>query len=103
MPAYFVVIMFPIALDVGVGDPSHEAGEIPIAMRPKNQMPMIRHQAEAENSAGDAIEAFFDNLQKREVVAGLVEDLGTAIGAVEDMIDNATGTDASWPSHGQMV
>jgi hypothetical protein len=38
-----------------------------------------------------------------EVIAGLLEGLGTAIGAIDDVMDNAAGTDASSPCHGMMV
>jgi hypothetical protein len=94
-----VVVVLAIALDVGVGDPRNEAGEIAVGVGPEDQMPVIWHQTEPEETAWRALQCLTEDFQEGVVIRRLMKDSRPPVGAVKDVIHNPTRRQPSGPSH----
>jgi hypothetical protein len=95
------VVVLAISLDMRVGDPADQPGQIAILMRPEDQMPVIGHNAQPQHPAGNPLQPLADNPQKRIIIGRLVKHSRPAIGAVEDMIDNSPRRNALGTAHGR--
>jgi hypothetical protein len=77
--------------DVSGTDPLHELGEVIGVPGPENEVPVIAHQAVAQNPHPGAPAALFQQLEKREKIAGLLEDVQPAVAAVEHVKHDSAG------------
>ncbi len=87
MPLPGSLVMSMPTLRVGLSEPTNERGKFTIFPGPDNQMPMIRHQAPAEQSrrrSSDRLEHYFF---KREIIRFLAKQRLAAVGAVDYVID----------------
>src|SRR5688572_6217312 len=85
MPAANVMVMGMPALRMRQGQPMHEVRQLAVAPRPKDKMPVVGHQAVADQAhAGNMVLGFSDNALERLIVGILAEDRDAAVAAVED-------------------
>ena len=85
-------------LGVRQRESAHEVREIPIAIQPQHQMPVIRHQAVRQDAHGNALGPGQHPLE-RGVIAVLVKERLPAIRAIEHVIDQVARRRAERTSH----
>ena len=78
----------------------HEGLQITVALRPEDEVPVAGHHAVGEDAHRDPFERASDNPFECVVVAGVLEDPGALVGAVEDVEDHVPGSDACCARHG---
>jgi len=101
MAAADVLVMGVPALRVGQRQPVHEIGEFAIAFGPKDEVPVVGHQAvRKESHAGHVPLRLGKDLKEGFVVARLVKNRQSAIAPVKDMVDNAAQRGSQGSSHG---
>ena len=84
MPRGSIVPM--ISADVRRHQPLHPSTQIAIAMRPQDQMEVVRHQAQTRYPQREALTRVSDQVQERLVVFGLMEDLRPPIAPIDHVI-----------------
>jgi hypothetical protein len=70
---------------VSGGEPEHEAGQVPVCVRPEDEVKVIRHQAVRQTPNGDPSLRFTDEVQERAIVAWTVEQRQSANTSIENM------------------
>ena len=88
---------------VGVGEPAEEGGELAILLWPDDEMPVGGHEAEGKDGDGMALVGFLEGFEEGVVVGRSAEHDHTTNGAVEDVINQAAGSDAGASGHGGIV
>ncbi len=71
---------------MGGHQPLHPAREVTVAMRAEDQVEVVGHEAVGEQSHGQPDRGFADGLEEGGEVLGLVEDLGSGVTPVEDVV-----------------
>jgi len=94
-------IMRVVSADVRDAEPAHPPSQGVIRLRPRDQMPMIRHHAIGEQLDRIAFEAFGQDALKGLAVLILLEQPHAAVAAIEDMAYSAgfDGPGRAW--HGE--
>src|SRR5208337_4868110 len=77
-------------LGVGQSQPANESRELSVLPRPDNQVPVIGHDAVGQQPCSRAIDGLFQDPLKRLVVLVFLKDRHPRVGAIEDMVDQAT-------------
>ena len=90
------------ALGMGQGEQAHEGGEVIVAPRPEDQVPMIGHEAIGEDTHRHALLHRGQHAFKGAVVLLLFEDGLASVSAVEHMINQTAGGVAVGASHGPL-
>src|SRR5258706_5976663 len=103
VPAAGGMAMLVPAADVGDSEPLHEPTEVAVAARAQDQVPVVGHEAVAEQIDGHDREGFAKAFLEGGVVAGVVEELAAGVGAVEDVEDHAARGDAGGAGHEETV
>jgi hypothetical protein len=75
-----------VAPDVAGHKPLHPAAEVGIALRPEDEMEVVRHEGEPQNRHGEALAGEVEEIDEGLVVVGVVENLGAGVAPVEDVI-----------------
>src|SRR5437867_6057615 len=88
------------SLGVRHAKPSHVFGKIAIATRPEHEVPMIGHQAVAQEPHRHPLACRLENLLKRLIVGRLSKDLVPSHGAIEHVEYQATSRHTFSPGHG---
>ena len=92
VPSTDAAAMLPPACHVRDRQPLHEGRQIVVPFQPRDEMPVVRHQA----ARADPRRAFFqrlgDDLLERFVVGGLREQPPPAHAAIEDMENHFAGS-----------
>jgi len=68
----------------------HKRAQVPVALRPKHKMPMIRQQAIRADTHGAGLERPFDRPLKRLEVGLLQKQTHPTHASVQDMEDHST-------------
>ena len=79
------VVMCVPPLRVSQRQPAHELGQIAVASRPQDQVPMIRHQTIRENPHVHPGQSFFQDALERRVVFRLLKDRRPRIRAIQNV------------------
>src|ERR1051325_1943879 len=103
MPALAVSPMLAHAAHVRRAHPPHEARQIRSLARPEHQMPMIIHQAVAENPHSGALPAFLEQFDERFKIPALVKDPHPPIPAVQHVINRLIRQLPHLPRHKLML
>lgn len=93
-----VAMQMPTA-DVRDRQALHEAAHVAVAARPEHQVPMIRHQAVAQQPHAEPLGGLSQNQLERPIVGVLSENLHAGIPAIEHMKDPSAGGDAIGAGH----
>src|SRR5258708_6823741 len=90
--------VFHPSAHVGDGQLLHEAGEVAILRRLHHQVPMVGHDAKAEDGHGSVLLRLGQDTDERREIVFVVEEISASGGAVEDMVDDSAGsmTCLSW-------
>ena len=80
------VVVLVVAADVGREQPAHKGAQVPILLRPKDQMEVIGHEAKSQQGHGDVFAGFAEQAEKGSVISVFVENGTAAIASVEDMV-----------------
>jgi hypothetical protein len=91
------------ALGVGEGEPLHEGGELAVAMRAQEQVPVAGHDAVGEDFEWGALVGLEEGGEEGEVVLVAFEDVDASDGAVEDVVDDAARGLSGCSGHGGNV
>src|SRR5208283_5796683 len=86
----FVAMFFP-PFDMHVGHLLHERGNVVIAFRPKDPMPMIGKQAIGANSHPAGAQFLFDDCLAGQEVLVLLEKRSSADASIQNMIHHSAG------------
>jgi hypothetical protein len=87
--------MSMVAADMGRQQPLHPLAQVAVVMGPQDQVEMIRHPTIAEYAHRQALAGVADQLDKRPIVAVLVEDGGPAVAAVNNVVTIASARGTS--------
>ncbi len=74
--------------------PAKKLGHLAVFLRPEDHVPVIGHDAVAEDAHGDAVEGFEEGALEGFVVVGFGEDARAGVGAIEDVIKMVGGGNA---------
>ena len=85
---------------VRVRQPAKKVGQVAIALGPEDEVPVIGHEAVAENADRELGVGFIDNAQERLVVAVLLEERQPGDGSIQGVVDVAARRMASSSWHG---
>jgi hypothetical protein len=80
------VVVLVVATDVGGEQPAHVRAQIPVLLRPEDQMEMVGHKAIGHERHGGTFAGFVEKLEEGGVVAVFAKDGTAAIASVEDMV-----------------
>jgi hypothetical protein len=78
------------ALRVRESQPTHEFGEIAVALRPNHQMPMVRHDAIGQQADVHPVERFGQQADKGLMISGFGKERGPSEGAIEQVVEITT-------------
>ena len=92
-------VVLQVAADMGGQQPMHPAAEVAVVMRPQRQVEVIGHQAVGEDAQGVTQARLGHHPQERLMVLLFMEDLGTAIAAIQHMITKAAGRSTQGSRH----
>ena len=81
-------------LGVALGQATDEAAEIAIRARPKDQVPVVRHEAPGEQPHARTATLLGEQAGEVAVVAHVVEQRRPRIGAVENVVDQTADVGA---------
>ncbi len=87
------------ALRVSDGEEAHEFAEVAVFLRPEDEVPVIGHQTEADDSNRQAFVRLLDDAQHGGVVAVAVEKPFPTDGPVEDVVSQSSGGNAQASGH----
>src|SRR6267142_1875518 len=88
-----------VSLNMQIHQELHVRRKINPLVRPYHQMEVIPHDAIGEDPHGHAKGGFGDKCKKRTEIRGLVEHGFAMVPAIEDVLDEAIGRDATLSSH----
>ena len=91
-PGSLSVKMSVPALRVCHREPSHEFGKIAVFLRPKNEMPVIRHHAERQHTHRHPIIRFGENANECLEIDCFFKERGSPDGPVQDMVNVTTSS-----------
>jgi hypothetical protein len=80
------VVMSQLTAHVRGHQPVHPAAQVAIVAGSEGEVEVVRHEAVSQNSHRDSKRCLGHDPEKRLIVVGLVEHLGTCVAAIEDMI-----------------
>jgi hypothetical protein len=95
------MIVAEIASHMGGEEPVHPAAEVAIVTWPERHVKVIGHEAVSDDPHGDATRGLDHHLKEGVVVAVFVEDGGSRIAAVQDMIAVPGSGGSSGAGHGK--
>ncbi len=95
------VVVLVVAADMGREQPAHKGAQVPILLRPKDQMEVIGHEAKSQQGHGDVFAGFAEQAEKGSVISVFVENGTAAIASVEDMVAVTTLGSAGISWHGK--
>ena len=81
--------MAKISLNVQIHQPLHVRRKITAAVRPKEQMEMIPHDAIGDDTHGDPFRGFSHKGNECSEIAGLVKDRFAVVAAIDDVLNEA--------------
>src|SRR5436853_5706087 len=90
-------------LGVRQGQPADKGRQGVVLLGPEDQVPMVRHHTIEKESHGMLRLRIAQGSQKRAIVSCVAENLGAAVGAVENVINQPACLSSVWPSHPRMV
>ena len=93
------MLMGQPTLGMGQGQPVQERRDLVIGLGPDDEVPMVGHQAVAQQAQGATLLGFNQHAQKGSVVTVLAEQGGTSVGPVQDVVDVAAWTASQRSSH----
>jgi hypothetical protein len=96
-------VALAITMHVSGQQPLHPRAQVVIATRPHDQMEMVGHQAKAHEPHRHPRTSLLEQPHERVMIVGIVEDLGPAVAAVEDMVAIATHRSSCCPRHARIV
>src|SRR5438876_11243053 len=79
--------MLVVPADVRERDPLHEALELIAAARAQHQVPVIAHEAPAQQLDAEALQPLGQHVEKRLKILGLAKDPPPAVAAVDHVVD----------------
>ena len=86
-------------LGVSQRETAHERGEFAVVSRPKNEVPMVGHEAPVEDAHGDALVGQEQDFFEGEIILIFFEESEASVGAIEDMVNQAGGGVSSGSRH----
>src|SRR5688572_20667934 len=91
------------ALGVRERQPADESGELAIAARPDDEMPVIRHEAVGQEASFGPLDGLQQDVLKGFVIGGRVKDREPGIGAIQHMVHIAAEGGSEGSSHALTV
>jgi hypothetical protein len=88
---------------VGVGEPAEEGGKLSVFSGPNHEMPVGRHETEGKKADGVALVGLEEDAQKGIVIGGFAEHFHAADGAVENVVDEAAGSNTRVSGHERII
>ncbi len=88
------------ALGVGDGQQPHELAQLAILPGPKNQMPVIGHQAIADNAHRPSLDGSLDNPLESQVILAILKYGPPSNRPVEHVVNNSAGGSPETSRHG---
>ena len=79
-----------VSADVGGEEPVHPMADGLVALRPKNDVKMVRHQAVGENAHRDTSTSLAHQPDERMIIAVVMENLSTRIATIEYVVTEAS-------------
>jgi hypothetical protein len=88
---------------MGDGEPLHELGKIAVLTGPEKEMPVVAHYAVTADANINPLSGLRDYTFKGKKVIGLFEYTQTAVGTVDDVVNNAACCFSFRSGHGYIV
>jgi hypothetical protein len=89
MPAGLMESMVPA--DVARREPLHPVAEVAVFSRPEDEVEMVGHEAIGQQPHVASFGFLVEKLHEVGIVAGVVENFGTGISAVKNVVAKASG------------
>jgi len=97
-----VVVGVP-ALRVGVGQPAQEIGQLTVALGPKGEMPVVRHDTIRQHADGMSLQRHLEHAFESVVVAVFLKKRQARDGPIEAMVHIAARSGPRMAWHGDSV